>query len=56
MTPAAEMRTALHAGKAAAEARKAPGSNPFASGETSRDRVLAAMWRKGYLAGNPIPR
>jgi len=55
MTPAAEMREALHAGRAAAESKQEPG-NPYAAGETARERVLAVMWRKGYSAGNPVPR
>lgn len=55
MTPAGEMREALHAGRAAAESRQPHDSNPHAAGETARDRVLAVMWRKGYQAANPIP-
>ncbi|MBE1471386.1 hypothetical protein H4W33_010460 [Kibdelosporangium phytohabitans] len=54
MTPAAEMRAALHAGRAAAENRQPP-DNPYAPGDTARERVLATMWRQGYAAGNPIP-
>lgn len=55
MAHATDMRTALHDGKAAAEAQQPPDSNPFASGQTPRDNVLAAMWRSGYQAGNPMP-
>lgn len=55
MAPATEMRAALHDGKAAADARQPPDSNPFADGRTARDSVLATMWRSGYQAGNPMP-
>ncbi|MBP2331239.1 hypothetical protein JOF56_011624 [Kibdelosporangium banguiense] len=55
MSHAAEMRAALHAGRAAAENRQPP-DNPYARGATARERVLARMWRVGYSAGNPIPK
>lgn len=55
MTPAGEMRAALHAGRSAAESRQ-PRVNPYAGGQTARDRVLARMWSTGYSAGNPIPK
>jgi hypothetical protein len=50
-----EMRAALRDGKAAADTRQPPGSNPFTGGQTPRDSVLATMWRRGYQAGNPMP-
>lgn len=55
MALATEMRAALRDGKAAAQSRQLPGSNPYADGQTPRESVLATMWRKGYQAGNPMP-
>lgn len=55
MPVGSEMSAALHSGKAAAETRQLPDSNPFAAGSTPREKVLSTMWRSGYQAGNPMP-
>ncbi|MFC6090868.1 ribosome modulation factor [Saccharothrix lopnurensis] len=54
MTPAGEMRAALHAGRRAAETGQPP-ANPYSgTAGDARERMLARMWRIGYRAGNPV--
>jgi hypothetical protein len=49
------MRAALAAGRTAAQNRQHVSANPYrGDADTTRERVLARMWIRGYGAGNPM--
>jgi hypothetical protein len=55
-TPAGEVRAALAAGRAAAQNRQPISANPYrGNADTTRERVLARVWMRGYAFGNPMP-
>ncbi|SDD86490.1 hypothetical protein [Actinokineospora iranica] len=55
-TPADEVRLALAAGRAAAQARRPVRANPYrGDADTARERVLARAWVRGYGNANPMP-
>lgn len=52
----AEIAAAFRAGRSAAQGGQLSSSNPHdARSALASDRVLAKMWVRGFLVGNPMP-